>query len=61
MIPLHLLQGLLERVAERLRDKSSLVRKATLQLLSAMLSNNPFAAQVAHSGKPKSVFGVNVL
>jgi hypothetical protein len=34
-------------VTERLKDKSSLVRKGCLQLLGAMLSNNPFAAKVS--------------
>lgn len=37
---------LLEKVMERLKDKSSLVRKNALQLLGAVLSSNPFAAKV---------------
>ena len=48
-IPLPLLQGLVEKVTERLKDKSSLVRKGCLQLLCAMLSSNPFAAKVRKS------------
>lgn len=37
---------LLEQVRGRLRDKSSLVRKAGLQLLATLLSKNPYSAKV---------------
>lgn len=45
-IPLPRLKNLLVLVCGRLNDKSSLVRKNTLQLLTGLLKNNPFAANV---------------
>ena len=45
-IPLPRLKELLRLVCGRLGDKSSLVRKSSLQLLTGFLKNNPFAAQV---------------
>ncbi len=48
-IPLSRLKELLVLVCERLNDKSSLVRKSTLQLLTGLLKHNPFAANVSHS------------
>ncbi len=38
---------LLDKVRGRLRDKSSLVRKAALQFLSTLLSKNPYSAKVS--------------
>ena len=45
-VPLPRLKDLLVLICDRLIDKSSLVRKNTLQLLAALLKNNPFAANV---------------
>lgn len=47
-IPLTRLNNLLLLICGRLCDKSTLVRKSTLQFLSALLKNNPFAANVSH-------------
>ena len=41
-LPVQRLRGCAELAAERLRDRSSLVRKAASQLLAALLEHNPF-------------------
>ena len=45
-IPLARQHQLLGMVAGRLQDKSSNVRKAAVQLLTALLQGNPFAAKL---------------
>ena len=46
-IPLPRVEPLVSLVTGRLRDKSSSVRKNALQLLTTIIANNPFAAQVS--------------
>ncbi|PIK49362.1 putative condensin complex subunit 1 [Apostichopus japonicus] len=45
-IPLTRQQAVLELTVGRLHDKSSLVRRAAIQLLTALLTSNPFAAKL---------------
>ena len=45
-VPLPRHKAVLERTMGRLKDRSSLVRKGALQLLTAFLTENPFAAKV---------------
>ena len=46
-IPLPRLKVVLDLAVGRLRDKSSLVRKNAVQLLTTFLTRNPFAATVS--------------
>ena len=46
-IPLPRLKVVLELAVGRLRDKSSLVRKNAVQLLTTLLTRNPFDATVS--------------
>ena len=47
VIPLNRQQRVLELILGRLKDKSSNVRKQAVQLLTAFLKGNPFAAKVS--------------
>ena len=48
-IPLSRQHSVLELAVGRLRDKSSNVRKAAVQLLTTLLESNPFAAKLGTS------------
>ena len=50
-LPLPRYQTIVELVIGRLHDKSSSVRKYAIQVVTALLRNNPFADNVSHSAE----------
>jgi hypothetical protein len=49
-IPRHRLPVLVALVASRLKDKSSLVRKDAIRLMTILLTRNPYVSFIWHVG-----------
>ena len=58
-LPLTRQHSLLELVIGRLQDKSSQVRKYAIQLTTALLRNNPFAAKVIQKVSLLTKYSIN--